>query len=180
MSKAADHIVYDQRGFLHARRAETQRLVGRHHFAVLLAAQDEFVFKRCLHNDAARCRTSDHALQEGARAGGPRLSVEGQQVGGHGRRAGDKGQDLEGGRVGHDADFADRPHSLEGLELVEHGEGLHRHRQAHAALQPAGQTVDVRELAPDDAPVVAVKKTNQPQVGFACFFTNLFGCHRSP
>ena len=75
----------------------------------------------------------DHALEERPAVGGVGLAVERLHVDQHGGGVGRVGRDGEGARVGHEPDLAHRPHALDAREVIQHGEGLHRERQADSA-----------------------------------------------
>ncbi len=64
-------------------------------------------------------------------------------------------------RVGNQADFAHRPHPLHRLQLVEHIHRLQRHRQPDPRLQSPGQAINMRHLAANRAPIVAIEKADQ-------------------
>ena len=168
----------ERRGLGHRDRGEAQRVVERHIAAVLLAAAErELGLHRGVQRVAMRCGTLAHTLQERARASAPRRSVAGEHVAGHGRAVRRVGQQHEAIRIGQQTNFADRPHTLHRLELIEAVHRHHRHRQADPIRQATTQPAKRGGLAANRAAVVAVQEAHQPYASVVRLLDDVFGCH---
>jgi hypothetical protein len=105
----------------------------------------------------------DHALEESAAIGGIGLAVKRLHVDEDGAGVRGVRGDGEGGRVGHQPDLPDRTHTVDAGQVVEHGEGLHRDREADAGFESLVEVGDAGALAADDAIVVAVEEPHQAE-----------------
>ena len=149
----------------HADGGEAQTLVDRDVATIDFPSEAELVLDRAAKHHVAVGQAIRHPSQEVPRAGLIRLTGKGHVVDEHRRRVGCVRQQRERGRVGDQADLSGGPHALDGLELIERVHGLHRDREADAGSHPLRQSLDVRGLAPDHAPVVAVQESDEPDSG---------------
>ena len=174
-----DHVVDDLGARGHRHRGEAAAAVdGVVAARVGGAEQAELVLEGGLNRHAPVRHPRHHALEEAARAGRPGRALERHQVAHHGGALRRVGQHHEALGVGHQAHLAHRPHALDGHQLVEHGEGLHGDGEPDPGLHPLGEAHLVRQLAADDAAVVAIKETNETDVGGVDGRDHLLRVHR--
>src|SRR5438270_2418330 len=156
-----DDLQDDLGGAVHAVGREAPASIDRLIEVAVLAGQRPLRLECRDQAQVPLGRLLDHSLEEGAAVGGVGLAVEADQVDQDDAGFGRVGCDGEGGRVGDESDLSDRSHPLHGGQVIEHGEGLHRHRQADPGLQPLLQGSHPAGLAPDDAIAVAAEKADE-------------------
>ena len=159
-----DDVIDHRGGHVHARRGETATVVDGGELLAVLDRERPFGLERCDERKVVVVGgAGDHALEERPAIGGVGLAVEGLHVDQHGGSVGGVGCDGECARVGHEPDLADGPHALDAREMIQHGEGLHRDRQADSAFESIAEVSDAGALATDDAVVVAVEEAHEAE-----------------
>src|SRR6266568_643169 len=132
-----------------------------------LLARAEFgheVLHSRLHDHPHLRGGGDHALEEGAWAGRPRLVVQSEHIAEHHAAIGGVWQDHKGTEIRHQAKLPDWSHALDRGQCVYARKRLHGKRLADALRHTTRQAIDVRGLATDDATVVTVHEANQAYV----------------
>ena len=121
------HDLIDHRSrHVHPVRGEAAAVVDRDECIPFLAGERPLGFEGRHQFQVALGRPPDHAGEKSASVRGVGLAVQGHHVDQDDAGVRRVGRDLEGRRVGHQPDLADRPHALDRCQVVEHGERLHR------------------------------------------------------
>jgi hypothetical protein len=125
------------------------------------AGERELVLDGAVQFDASVGEASHHAGEELARTGLVRHPIQTHVVDDHRRRPRGVWEHRERRRVGHEADLADRSHSVDRLELVERVHRLHGDGQSDPAGHPRREVLDRHDLAAHESAVVAVEEPHQ-------------------
>ena len=159
-----DDFVDDRSGDIHAGGREAAAVVDRDELLTFFARERPFGFEGGEQRQVVlRSGPRDHPLEEGAAVGGVGIAVERLHVDEDGSRVRRVGGDHERRRVRNESNLSDWTHAVDACEVIEHGEGLHRHGQANARLEAVAEAGHRRTLSANHAVVVAVEEPHQAE-----------------